>query len=910
MMRFVDDFAFWVVEIASSTNKSYPDYFNLFFYGKGKVSKNCIYLSKSSEWVFPEKYSKKIKHFNEFEIDDIVEAIQKKSGKEPLFVFATQELSHFLQEQGFQDFLWICKSILPFLTSHSLDSMGKRFDLTVPSLQNVKDRNRFFADLVTNVLDYVQSKFTPELCKLMYDFGKEGSLNGIDFLNEMSGFLLSQSILTKANLGKYQKDVNYFEHIAPEEKEVAVSDFFDKDGLLSKKFDFYQTRQSQILMAENVLNAFESGQILLAEAGTGTGKSLAYLLPSIIYSKATDKQIVISTNTMNLQRQLMKKDLPVLMESLPISFKACLLKGRSNYLCMSKFNQLKNDSFDLSKKEFTQMFLILPWIWFTNTGDISYHSGFNQGFRLWNKICSDSNFCTNRKCSFYKDCYLYKAKNLAKKSDLVIVNHSLLMMELLNDMPTLNSAENFVIDEAHNFHAVALSHLGMQVSYWELSKFLDSIHNKKNKFQKGIIPLIKAKLAASNILSNDKKEFDKILQNLSDKVSKISSIEEFYREVFLFFKGRASYGKLRLKEMIAVKHLAKASQDFQKIFSDLLLLGSLVDVQEKATFVDYDVIKEKLGQIKEECQNYLFFFTTLTNPDYINNCLWLSGGESFYSLSINYTPIQISEKIKEILYDRAESLVFCSATIALRGKFDFFSSKMGLNLVENQDKIAKQLVSSPFNYEKQSKVFVAKGLDLPGSKTGEQQIFANILSILQENEVGSLILFTSLADIKKARDFLCDNLGNRLILSQDGSKSRESLLEEFRDVKTSILLATSSFWEGIDISGQALQLLILYKLPFAVPTDPLVEANLEYLQNENKNSFIHYMLPNALLKYKQGFGRLIRSKEDSGVLVSYDNRIFTKSYGNYFQIILPTKSELVDYKELPAQIKHSLSEDA
>ncbi len=909
MMRFTDDFAFWVVEIASSDNKNFPAFFNLFFYKKGRISKNAFYSSKSFELNFPESDIKKVSYFGELEIDETIEAIQRKADGFPLFVFANQELSPFLQENGLQDFLWICRSILPFLTSHSLESLSKNFGLTIPSSQNLKEKNKFFARLTVKILDYVQDKFTPELCKLMHDFGKEGGVHGIDFLDEMSGFLLSQSILTKSNLSKYQEDINYFEHIVSEEKKIEIDDFFEENGLLSKKFDFYQVRKSQIMMAENVLDAFENGRILLAEAGTGTGKSLAYLVPSIIYSKSTDKQVVISTNTMNLQRQLMTKDLPVLVDSLPINFKACLLKGRSNYLCLSKFNQQKNDSFDLSESEFAQMFLILPWIWFTNTGDISYHSGFSQGSRLWSKICSDSNFCTNRKCSFYKDCYLYKAKALAKKSDLVIVNHSLLVIELLLGMPTLNSAENFVIDEAHNFHGVALSHLGLQISYWELSKFFDSIHNKKNKFQKGIVPLIKSKLVGSSVSADDKKEFENVLQKLIEEVSQISSVEDFYRELFLHFKDNANYGKFRLKKMIAEKALAKSSQDFQRIFSDLLLLCSLVDLQDKATFVDYDTVKEKLKNIKEECQNYLLFFTTLMNPDYANNCLWLSGGESFYSLSVNYTPIQIDQKIKEILYDRAESLIFCSATIALRGKFDFFSTKMGLNLVENQNRVAKQLFNSPFDYEKQSKVFVASGLDLPGTKTGEKQIFSNIVSILHENEVGSLILFTSLSDVRKARDFLGVNLQNRLILSQDGSKSRESLLEEFRDTRTSILLATNSFWEGIDIAGESLQLLILYKLPFAVPTDPLVEANLEYLQNESKNSFTHYMLPNALLKYKQGFGRLIRSKSDNGVLVSYDNRIFTKSYGNYFKIILPTKSELVDYKELPSKIKQALSEE-
>ncbi len=910
MNKFSDTYPFWVAKMQDSSDlQGKPISITLFFWQKGKASKKQNFLLDIQ----------KIEDLNSIPSDKLPTNAQiNKACKQireicedyPLYVFADLGLKDFLEEKNFIDFLWMSKAVFPFLSSHTLLSLAERFGVKAKIVKEDKNHLSLLAGLVINTLDYIQEKFPPELCRYMGEIGSEAKIAGTELFKQMSDFLISHSVLSNFSLQKYQKDVNYFEHIVEEEKSVTLEKIFKKGGVLSKKFNQYQARKPQVQMAKNVLNAFKKKQILLAEAGTGTGKSLAYLAPSLMYARSSGRQVVVSTNTINLQKQLMNKDVPLLMGSLPISFRVALLKGRVNYLCLQKFNQIKSDNFELGQKEMAQLFLILPWAWFTATGDISYHSGFSSNLRVWGRVCSDPNFCLKRKCSYFKDCFLYKARAQATKSDVAIINHSLLLTELLNQMPTLNQAECVVVDEAHNLHSVALSYLGPQISYYQVSKFLDSIYSNKSRFQKGFIALLKSKMTASKISTEDKKVVEKTVKSLTKKVKENGSVQELYKELFAFFSEKGSYGRLRIKKPLCEFELQVLVKDLQTIFSDLNFLANFLEQQDNALFVDYDIVYDHLKKIKENAQSYLSFFSSLLKPDWENYCLWLNGGEKFYSLCINYTPIQIGEKLKEIFYDRVDSLVFCSATIALREKFKFFKSRMGLDLIENQERIKKQTVDSPFDYKKQSKVFVPKGLQQPETELGREEILGNILAVLKENQVGCLILFTSLFDVKKARDFLLNKLKGRLILAQDGSKSRESLLEEFSKEKTSVLLAASSFWEGVDVSGHALQLLILYKLPFAVPSDPLVEASLEFLQKQGKNSFMHYMLPMALLKYKQGFGRLIRSQEDYGVLISYDNRIFTKKYGNYFSLILPTDTSFIEHQNLPCKVKDVLLEQA
>ncbi len=910
MTKFSQNFPFWVAQMKNcSQSPDKPVAISLFFWKDNKVSQkeNFLWEDKTEEDLGSGSADKLP---SSHAINKACRAIKERCGKQPLFVFADLELKQFLAEKDFIDFLWLSKAIFPFLSSHTLLSLAQRFEVKDKLLKKNIAYRRALAGIVLSTLDYIQEKFTPELCRLLADFGKEASIAGAEIFGQISDFLISQSVLSSSSLRKYQKDINYFEHIIEDEKEINLDKFFKSGGKLSKKFALYQAREPQIQMSKNVLQAFAQKQILLAEAGTGTGKSLAYLVPSLIHARKSGSQVVVSTNTINLQKQLMKKDVPLLMGSLPLNFRIALLKGRGNYLCLQKFNQIKNDHFELGQKELEQMFLVLPWAWFTATGDVSYHSGFSANMRLWSRLCSDSNFCLKRKCSYFKDCFLYKARAQASKSDVAIINHSLLLTELINQMPTLSQAESVVVDEAHNLHNVALSYLGPQVSYNQINKFFDSIYNNKNRFQKGFIALLKSKLAASKTPDENKKKIDATIKALSKIIKERESVQALFKSMFAFFSEKSSYGKLRLKKMICELEMQNAVVELQKLHAKFNILANLLEEQDSGLIADYDVVSDSLKKIRTSLQEYLEFFVALSKPDWDNYCLWLSGGESFYGLSINYTPIQIGQRLKEIFYDRIDSLVFCSATIALRGKFKFFESRMGLDLLEDQKQVVKQTVESPFDYQKQSRVFVPRGLEQPGTELGREQILANICKVLEENQVGSLILFTSLFDVKKARDFLHGKLKNRVILSQDGSKSRESLLEEFAKVKTSVLLATSSFWEGVDVSGEALQLLILYKLPFAVPSDPLVEASLEFLQKNNKNSFMHYMLPTALLKYKQGFGRLIRSQKDHGILISYDNRIFTKRYGEYFKLILPTETEFIEHQQLSSKVLAVLQEQS
>ena len=550
MKKFSEDYSFWVAEMCGCDDLlGKPVSISAFFWQNGKVSKKVNFLLDSKDYGnFSSVSELDLPSF--LEISKACQDLKKKCEGFPLFVVADFGLSEFLKENDFIDFLWLSRAIFPFLNSHTLLSLAQRFELAEKIVKRNRNYPRNLAGLIVATIDYVQEKFTPDLCRLLADVGKDARVAGADFFGEMSDFLVSQSILSGSSLRKYQKDVNFFEHFVEKEDFVKLDAFFKKGGSLSKKFATYQARKPQVQMSKNVLSAFEKKQILLAEAGTGTGKSLAYLVPSLLYARSSGKQVVVSTNTINLQKQLMKKDVPLLVGSLPINFQVALLKGRGNYLCLQKFNQLKNDQLELGLNQLKQFFLILPWAWFTATGDISYHSGFGTNLGLWSRICSEPNSCLKRKCSFFRDCFLYKARAQASKSDVAIINHSLLLTELLAQMPTLSQAECVVVDEAHNLHSVALEYLGPQVSYTQISKFLDSIHNSKNRFQKGFLALLKSKLAVSKIPAADKKSFDKSSENLVEIVKNSDSVQNLFKEFFSFFEERSSYGKLRLKKKI------------------------------------------------------------------------------------------------------------------------------------------------------------------------------------------------------------------------------------------------------------------------------------------------------------------------------------------------------------------------
>jgi len=694
---------------------------------------------------------------------------------------------------------------------------------------------------------------------------------------------------------------NYIEHKPKKVDELSIDTIFGEEGIFSKHFDKYELREGQINMAQAVLDNFEKMEFLLVEAGTGVGKSLAYLIPSIKYTQRENKKVVISTNTKNLQEQLFYKDLPIAKECVNIPFKATLLKGRGNYICEKRWLET---AFDLDKMissdEVSSYLNLIVWKEFTKTGDISENSSFNvnRDRRVWKKVSSDSFLCRKKRCPHYKSCFLMDIRYKAEESNLVIINHHLLLANMQSDNAVLGEFDNLIIDEAHNLPHLAPAELGISLSYPDFNNFFNQLHSVHNKFQSGILVRLRTDAVKSDFPSKQElllkiEETEKLIDDNKDIFA------DFFLKVGEVVNTKGSYGKLRITNMedhsFLTTDLEKIIIFWQEFSRSFLRITNIFSDVNKQRFIEYDKHKEALDSIVNMISEYHNMLATMHNPELKDFAFWMesfqTNDKKYPAGVLVYCPLNIDQIFHEKLYSNIESVVFTSATIAIRNNFKYFANRMGLNLLE-EGFVRELVVQSPFDYQKQTMVLVAGFLPDPKDRFFSSQSIDIIRNAVEITQAGTMVLYTSYKNLNEAYDSLSEEMYSKdiLLLTQGKGLGRSAMLKEFQTNKNSVLFGTNSFWEGVDVPGESLQLLVLYKLPFMVPSEPIVEAYLEKLEAEGKNSFMHYMLPNALLKYRQGFGRLIRHKTDRGVVLVLDNRILTKRYGQYFKETVPART--------------------
>ncbi len=694
------------------------------------------------------------------------------------------------------------------------------------------------------------------------------------------------------------------------EKETSIVDkSFGHKGYLANKFPEYEFRTGQIEMAEAIERVFHNDEFLVVEAGTGIGKTLAYLIPALHFAHRNGTKVFVSTNTKNLQEQLFFKDLPIIKESIPISFQAVILKGRENYLCYRKWNDIrKNFRKQLTQYEAALFLNLLVWQRYTRSGDIAENSSFYRDSdtdsrrhysTLWRKLSSERYFCAGRKCPEHSRCYYMNVRQKAERSSLVVTNHSLLLTDLSYDRFSKEENNYLIIDEAHNLPEMASSYLGISISYTDLNSFFQQLAhiNIRRKLQTGILPNLKGDIQKSVIDSGKKSmmqhDIDHIIFALDEKRQPIS---DFFKQIADQVKNSGSFGKLRIKKF---DQELSAKIDEQISFltilqSKLFSLSQHLQQLSKQQINDYDEHQDKLSGALEKVKDLVEALKILREPDLENFVLWLS---SFTSVDpntpsgvINYAPLEVADYLKKILYSRMNSLIFTSATLALRGSFKYFSLRMGLDFVEEKE-ISELIIPSPFDYDKQTLVVAAGYLPAPSDEYFTPQSIELLKTTIYSAGVGSMVLFTSYKDLNRVYDHISEEFYKKeiLLLAQGRGQSRTVTLNEFKANGRAVLLGTSSFWEGVDVPGESLSLLILYKLPFQVPTEPIIEAYYEKLRREGKDPFMHSTLPNAMLRFRQGFGRLIRNKKDRGIILIADSRVINKYYGVYFREIIPTK---------------------
>jgi ATP-dependent DNA helicase DinG len=588
---------------------------------------------------------------------------------------------------------------------------------------------------------------------------------------------------------------------------------------LEQRLDDYEFRPSQVRMAEAVHEALESQNHVIIEAGTGTGKTLAYLLPALAYGR----RILVSTGTKTLQDQIFYKDIPLLEKLLERPIRAAYLKGRNNYLCRLKLETAQTDGL-FTPRELPAFQSILAWAQETETGDRAELGTIGDDSELWSRLDARRDRCLGTKCKDYDRCFLTLVRQKAMEADIVVVNHHLFFADLAirkTDVGGILPDYSAVIfDEAHDLEDVATEYFGFHVSNYRLAEF---IHDAR------------------------KLELD------ADLVSRAA--ERFFSGFAIMREGRHPITHLDgIGALIAELRSARAAFKEKKDFSGA-----------------NEAMARRAGEIADELE----VFQTGTLENYVS---WIERrGRGIF---LEACPIDVSGMLQESLFSRVPSCVLTSATLTVAESFGYIRTRLGLS--DSQE----LSLSTEFNIRKQALLYIPKGMPDYRHPSYLDRAADEIRSILRASHGRAFVLFTSYRQMETMFERLASDLPYPcMVQGKGGGKSR--LLEEFKVTRNGVLFATASFWQGVDVKGEALSAVIIDKLPFQVPSDPLVAARSAHIEREGGNAFSEYQVPTAILRLKQGFGRLIRSATDRGILAILDNRLSTKSYGKLFMASLP-----------------------
>lgn len=849
---------------------------------KGHTPRYLIF-SLAKDWVDVDKYSSKI------------EEIFKDS---VVFVFDKSTVSLFkklfgikLKSKKFIDVRELLILFYPSLSQYGLQELSTKIEM--------KKKLSYFSPAHQEV------RFIWGVLKNCWLIGLNSDLGLISRLEEYTkglsceqfvGFL-KKEIIKKfpdrpISTALYPKEtgINLFAENSEVQAEGSlvtadeVINCFQEGGLLSKNFPGYEQRALQATMAEAIIKGFTESQDIIIEAGTGTGKSLAYLIPALWWAKKERKKVIVATHTITLQEQLFYKDLPFLQKILPFKFKTALLKGKSNYICLKSFNldNLNDESSPNERLAYTGVF---SWIRETLTGDFSEISYLQRISFIGRKYGADNPYCQPGECQFAGQCYLLKARRKAEDADLIVINHSLLLADIKTNHRILPEYSDLIIDEAHNLYQTALKQLGFEISFEQIRRTLENLVMgrgsllylaKKNKpFWLEVYPAVNwtefyinlERIAGccDQVTDQAKELFNLCQEILAGRLNIRLDESKQGRSVFSAF-------------LIIVENLLFKLKDLIEVLNKLN--SCLVLESEQLESIKFEILKNKndFTQITDGLKDIL------TN-DEDTRVTYLEKSGVIY---LKNTFVDIVEILRKKVFSKNNSTILTSATLTVAEKFDYFARDIG---VENYHSLK---LESPFDYDKQMLFCVVN--DIQVNQFAEEVLAAKaacfIKRIAEVMDGRTLVLFTSHRYLRLVHEQLMQTLldSDLSILGQGIDGTREALLQEFRKNKQSILLGTSSFWEGIDIPGESLRCVIMTKLPFWPPDSPILEAKARLLESQGQDPFNDLHLPEAIIRFKQGFGRLIRTKNDKGVVILLDNRIIKKYYGRSFIKSLPILS--------------------
>jgi len=696
-----------------------------------------------------------------------------------------------------------------------------------------------------------------------------------------------------------------------------VASAIEPEGQLAASIAEYEYREQQRDMTAAVADAFNHDRVTVIEAPTGVGKTLAYLLPAVEWAQQNKERVVVSTRTINLQEQIIEKDLPALQRALGTDLHACLVKGRGNYLCWRKLNRALGDETLFDTEEYKEQLQQLA-AWAERSPDGSKSDlPFVPERGLWGEVCSESDSCGFARCPDKKRCFVNKARRDIARADIIVVNHHLLFSDIaikretgdFSALAILPAYKRLILDEGHSVEDSATEYFGVSATRLGALATLGRLHREERRRERGLLPLLKARLMR-DCKDLSVSAFEQLQEALDSRV--LPTVVQCRREVEQYFDAIRELAaerchdigreiKWRLTESVLAENTVREFHQFvavpavEELRNLSVLLLSLAErinrdlrdasepdspiAGELAELQAYGLRVERLAETLSEITSAKLRENTVRWVEFD------ATNDKF--IRVARCPLEVGEPLAEGVYEHLRTIVLTSATLTVKQQFDYLFSRLGMDRLASE-RIRARMLSTPFDYPSQAVLAIPDDLPEPNDGDFAEESVRALDTLLTATGGGAFVLFTSYAALDRAHRRLTGRLHeNGMVVHKQGGLPRNVLLERFRADGASVLFATDSFWEGVDVAGQALRCVILVRLPFRVPSEPVLEARSEAIEARGGNAFMDYAVPQAAIKFRQGFGRLIRRRSDRGAVVVLDRRIVTKRYGRVFLQSLP-----------------------
>jgi ATP-dependent DNA helicase DinG len=814
--------------------------------------------------------------------------------------------------------------VLPTASRYNLGALGQQLNILMPATHRALDDARVTRGVFLKLLEKIKELPIHILAEIVR-YGEKLEWDGYyafyEAMKARSKEPIAGRMVRSSQLGPIFQgfETRNMPPLTPNPQIYAldtdeVAALLEHGGVFSHYFPNYEYRPQQVEMLRAVTEALSAGHHLMVEAGTGTGKSMAYLVPAALWALQNNTRVVISTNTINLQEQLINKDIPDLRSALGVDLRAVVVKGRSNYLCPRRLENLRR-RMPQSIEELRILSKVLVWLQQTESGDRGELNLNNPAEReAWSRLSSEDEGCSTETCVKRTGgiCPFYRVRMSAQSAHLIIVNHALLLADVATGNRVLPEYDYLIIDEAHHMEEAVTNALSFETNQVALERALRELGGPSSGVLGRLLTMLQGLLDPADYAS-----LDFLVQNATDLSFHFDGLSRLFFESldqFLFEQREGKpLGSYSQQERIlpasrttpawedvetcwdeAEKPLKKLVQVIGQLMQAVADLNDVIPEEGEDIFSDLSNVYRRFGELYENVNGMVF------KPDPLR-IYWVEQSPNGRRLSLHSSPLHIGSLMQKHLWYEKSAIIMTSATLTAANEFDYLRGRL------NAEDAYEMAVGSPFDYESSALIYVANDIPEPGDRYGHQRaVEQGVLHLAKATGGRMLVLFTSYDQLKRTSQSIGPLLSRDdiRVYEQGEGASPHTLLEHFRDDERAVLMGTRSFWEGVDVVGEALSVLVLVKLPFDVPSDPIVASRSETFEDP----FNQYSLPEAILRFRQGFGRLIRSQSDRGIVAILDKRVLTKRYGKLFLNSLPTCTNRIgSLSELPRTAKQWLN---